>query len=286
MHHYTISTCYRVTDTPASLSLWQIAVPELAQSFDFLMSGILATTSLHLAITEPSDQHNTAALRHYTTAIAQFRPHLTSITPSNVSALFAFSCLVPLYSFGMHCVSPSSLGPLFELNEVFNLLRGIAIIVKKGAHWLEHGLFACSLLPRPSNPDHQFSSDVENALIKLSLCNDYRAATVGVQDMFLTVIQLLRETLILAEEHPGAKRTMLLFPIMVASEFMVKLNERDPMALTILAHYGVVLFWLREDIWLQSWGYEIVEAVSSSLDAEWKGYIEWPLKVVRAGSTS
>jgi hypothetical protein len=41
------------------------------------------------------------AIRHHDLGVAMFRPHLSNITPENHDAVFAFSCIVVLYTFGI-----------------------------------------------------------------------------------------------------------------------------------------------------------------------------------------
>lgn len=87
---------------------------------------------------------------------------------------------------------------------------------------------------------------------------------------------------LLAAENPGAKMTVLPFPIMVPRQFMEKLEDRDPMALVILAHYSVVLYWLRNHIWLRGWGRQLVDAIHLELGSEWHGCLKWAIEEVRS----
>jgi hypothetical protein len=67
------------------------------------------------------------------------------------------------------------------------------------------------------------------------------------------------------------------FPIQCPLQFVLKLKEQDPLALVILAHYAVILHWLREEhLWMRGWGKDIVDTVKHTLDKEWLDCIEWP----------
>ena len=280
MHHYGISTCYSISDlTSASLPL-RDAVPALAFEHDFLLSGLLAVTSLHLALLNPSAIHTNSAIKHHSQALALIRPHLTDVSPNNVAALFSFSCLIALYSFGFHQTDPSCSDPLREILEVFTLIRGIRVIVKNGVQWLEQGPFAASMLPTPSNPNTGLPPEIEAIISTLSERNSELTTDSTTQDAYAAAIGMLRQTFLLAAEKPGAKMMALPFPIMVPDEFMEKLSGRDPMALVILAHYGVVLYWLRGYIWLRGWGKETVDAVKYAVGPEWRLCLEWAVEEV------
>jgi hypothetical protein len=52
----------------------------------------------------------------------------------------------------------------------------------------------------------------------------------------------------------------------------------EPLALAILANFAVILYWLRQTIWLQGWGRETVEAVREALPVEWHECIAWAVQ--------
>jgi hypothetical protein len=188
-----------------------------------------------------------------------------------------------LYSFGFHQTEPSCLDPLGAIFEVFTLIRGIRVIVKDGVQWLEQGPFAQSMLPKGSSPNPSLAPRIEAAISALSQHNSELIPDSRSGDAYTGEIDMLRQTFLLAAEKPIAKMTALPFPIMVPDEFMEKLRDRDPMALVILANYGIVLYWLRGYIWLRGWGKEIVDAVNHVVEPKWHLYLEWAVEEVEAG---
>jgi hypothetical protein len=164
--------------------------------------------------------------------------------------------------------------------ELFSLIRGIAVIIKNGVQWLEQGPFAQAMLPTPVDPNASLAPEIEAALETLSQRTLETIADPKAQEAYATTIEMLRQTLLLAAEKPDTKMTALLFPIMVPPLFRDELRYRNPMALLILAHYVVVLYWLRSHIWLRGWGSQIVEAVKGVVGRDSWGCLNWPLKVV------
>lgn len=280
MHYYTISTSFSMSDSSFAALRMRNVIPALAFEHDFLLSGILAVTSLHLAILNSCPIHSNAAMKHHSEALTLTRPHLSHVTPDNVSALFSFSCLIACYSFGFHQANLSCADPIGEILEVFTLLRGIAVIVKNGAQWLEQGPFAESMLPKPSNPNASLAPKIEAAISSLSQCNSALMSDSVTQEAYAVAIEMLRQTFLLSAEQPNAKMAALPFPIMAPQGLMEKLRDRDPMALVILAYYGVVLHWLRDDIWLRGWGKEILDGVTKAVRSEWRVWLDFAVKEV------
>jgi hypothetical protein len=322
-HHYTLCTCKTIADISLdTLPLWRDVVPGLAFNHDFLLHILLAVTALHLNILHPSTENSNAALQHYTKGLALFRPYLTSITPNNISILFIFSCLLPLYSFGINCTSirtPETLseyvnhgGPLstcgtlmsFRLSkyscdieahgsfllraltdskilriiEILTLLRGVRNIATNGSQLLKSGPMGCLLPPSISDlhPTRALSQDIEATLLLLSIRN-LKSTKPSSRDAFAGAIARLRHTFLLERDQPGTTMTIVPFAIWVPDLFVERMRDREPMALVILAHYAVVLHWLRRIIWLQDWGSRIIYAVRDALSEEWTDCMAWPM---------
>ncbi|KAG9233523.1 hypothetical protein BJ875DRAFT_442165 [Amylocarpus encephaloides] len=277
MHHYNVSTRHSIADpgNPSQISIWRDAIPSLAFKHDFLLSGLLAVTSLHLTLLRPSHTHTNAALKHYIGALALFRPHLSSIGPDNASALFAFACLVPLYAFGIHNTSLSSKEAIPGIIEVFTLYRGITPVVTTGVQWLENGPFSDFMLPAPNNVATVLSPAIEETLALLSYHNQQTTSNPELIGAYEGAIAMLRITFVLTEEHPDMNMAILPFPLFTPKEYITRLKAREPFALVILAHYAVVLHWLRHYLWLQGWGKEIVEAIKDKVDDDHQRCIQW-----------
>jgi hypothetical protein len=284
MHHYTLSTCYSITDLTSVSQFLPLrdVVPALAFEHDFLLSSLFAVTSLHLALLNPSAIHTASAVNHHSEALSQVFPHLTKVSPDNVEALFSFSALIALYSFGIHQTQPAPHDPLGDIIETFTLIRGIRVIVRDGIQWLQQSPLAGSMLPNPSDPEAILSPKTEAAISALSQSNSEMTADSTSKHVYTAAIGLLRQTFLIAAEKPYTKTTVLPFPILVTDEYMEKLKNREPMALVILANYAVILHWLRGYIWLCGWGKEIINAVKQTVDAEWLRVLVWVTEEVQS----
>jgi Fungal specific transcription factor domain len=283
IHHYAISTCYSISDpTSVTQSLpLRDTVPSLAFEHDFLLSGLLAVTSLHLALLNPSNIHSASAIKFHTEALAQVQPHLTNVLPDNVAALFSFSCLIASYSFGFHQIQAPLVNSLDAILEVFTLIRGIRIIVRDGMQWLQESPFAENLVLNPSDPNGSLPPPIEDAIFTLSQRISKQEMDSASREAYTTAVDLLRQSFLLVVERPNIKMVALPFPILVNDDFIQKLKGKDSLALVILANYAVVLYWLKDYIWLRGWGKEIVEETRDALGLEWQECLEWALEEIK-----
>ncbi|KAH6678029.1 hypothetical protein B0J14DRAFT_635204 [Halenospora varia] len=278
LHHYAISSCISISDSEGVLPMWRDVIPAMAfeKGNEYLLSILLAVTALHLALLQPNEEHTKAAVHHYTLALEQVQPHLTEISKANISPLFTFACLIPLYSFGIHETSLSTAPILPQTTELFTLIQGITAIVVTGYQWLNSGPLSFYTLPEVTDPSAPLPPALEASLALLSQRKP-STPPASVEE-YSKALALLRHTFLLHQDSPNMKVAILPLPILVATGFVEKLKDSEPLALSILAHYAVILYRLRHHIWLRGWGKEIIDAVAELLGGseEWRECMVWP----------
>lgn len=289
MSHYACYTCIAIagpTSIPRDvLLLWRDYVPQLAFKHDYLIHGLLGLSSLHLALSQPSMQHEHTVLatHHHNIGIVAFRAQLTNITVHNIDALFAFSCIVVLYSFGIYRSVQSQLDPIARIHEVLALVRGTGVIVKSGCHWLQQGPMSATMIPQVVDPMRELPVGTEGVLTELSRRIHTTIATTIHGDVYSAAISTLRSSFVLATERPDVKLAIAFFPVMVQPEFLMLVCIGEPLALAILANYAVILHWLRGHIWLEGWGKQVIDAVHQALPQDWRECIAWAVLEARSG---
>ena len=129
-------------------TVWRNAVPEEGLSHPFLMHGILALSSLHLARTAPETSRRAAYLNravvHQNQALALFRELLGDVNEGNAKAMFAFASIVVVYTFGFPH-TPDVQDPwtcVDDLYQVLILTRGIQQVIRSSTGFLGGGRFA------------------------------------------------------------------------------------------------------------------------------------------------
>jgi len=283
MRHYALTTSLSLAGGPAFTSIWQDLIPSEAESNPFLMHGLLAITALDLAHSHPARQqfYFVLAARHQDMAITLFRPTLNGITEENSSAVFAYSGVAAIIAFAMPQVSgvpPSDV--VADLLEIFKLVRGVHAVINAAWGWIDRGSLAplirfergMTIVPAPA--------EVVDALQVLEERNKLSTEDELVREVYSSVIKNLRS----AFEHQRAnvcnnvsrRAPVFSWPILVTSAYPIALARREPMALAILAHYGVIIHSIRDSWWFGTWGSWIVNAVSGALPEEWQPSIQWP----------
>ncbi|PVH76200.1 hypothetical protein DL98DRAFT_641726 [Cadophora sp. DSE1049] len=290
IYHFGASTSKSISDSHDCVPIWRDVVPALAFKHDFLLSGVFSVSALHLGLLFPSALHSKVALHHHTTGLQSFRHHLLNITSENVTALFAFSCLVPVYAFGSRNLAISALADqtkdvLIEIIDLFTLLGGIAIIIEKGSHWLEASSFAPFLRTTSSPNPYHLSPAIESTLSILISQNKSTTLDPTLRASYDSAIQDLRCGFLRARDRPNAKMVVLPCPIMLNKDVMEEMRRKQPMALVILAHYGVLLHALRRDLWMKGWGRDVIFAVRGEVDAGvWGECLRWPVEQIEGSS--
>ncbi|OJJ50328.1 hypothetical protein ASPZODRAFT_58983 [Penicilliopsis zonata CBS 506.65] len=278
MHHYTLHTAKSISDLtgPEEAALWNEWTVELALANDFLLHGILSISALHLALRETSPQrkHILLAIHHHDLGVALFRPHLAHIARDKQDAVFAFSCMVLLYAFGIQRLSESSDTPLAKIIQVLLLVRNSISVIKSDHTAMAHSRWSVlmldpsRLLLLPSPP-----AEIEEMLATLRL--RVPAESKEHQHIYTCSIQALRHALNASLVYQNTRMTLVFFLIASPAGLWKLVAEEEPLALAILANYAVILYWIRDHIWMVGWGEETIEAVAEALPLDWHGCIAW-----------
>lgn len=284
MHHYDRYTCETIADlilpTPEGLTIMRHYVPEMAFEHDFLLHGMLGLSSLHLALlsmdageAQARDKHIGLAMHHHTCAIQIFNQQSFNITGHNVDALFIFSGLIVLYAFGFQRVTAgSSASPLDNIVEMLTLLRGTGTVAKTSFERLINGrlspLFR-QMKRALAGPTPKLSERVEDVLAKL--LERVLATASPEREVYVESLAALRLNIELASAESLAHEAPIsTFPVMLPAGFLQVLATGEPLALSMVANYGVILHWLRGNIWLAEWGRQTAETIQAILLPEWQ----------------
>lgn len=86
---------------------------------------------------------------------------------------------------------------------------------------------------------------------------------------------------ILGHDHPPSSRELSLliaWPMVTPGPFLDLIAKRHPPALSVLAHYCVLIRRAESKIWcLEGWGSSLMEEISSELrDSPWESTLRWP----------
>ena len=286
MYHYTTQTYQTLANVADHKELWRTEIPKEAFAHPFLMHGLLALAALHIADSSPEEarrrKYTELATMHQNMALAEFRPQLSNITPSNCHAVFAFSSLIAAlaFAFSRSTASPRTGEPVAEVLQDFFLFRGVEGVL--AAHWdtIQSGKLG-TLVLRPRDPVYfqPLSRDIINALDYLHDCNGKDVTHIS-EDEKDAYNHAIRELRISFQRSPASLENVFRWPIVLPESYLVHLKNRKPMAMVILAHYCVILEGLDSYWWSAGWAGHLFEAIYRSLDDNWRPMLQWPMQMI------
>lgn len=265
--------------------IWRNIVPEEALSHPFLMHGILALSSLHLARTGPEPSRRASylnrAVAHQNQALALFRGLLGDVNETNAKAMFAFAGIVVIYTFGFPN-TPDVQDPwacVDDLYQVLVLTRGVQQVIYAPRD------FRTFLWNSSFGPILQVEEivgilpdEVVVALRQLRAANENCSEDPNHElDVYSKVIENMEE--MLTWVHGGMRANTIAgrWAIKLPSRYMELLRERDPLALVMLTHYGVLLRSLQHRWCFDEWCLRVAKVAWEILDDQWRPLIHWPM---------
>ena len=291
LHHYSVETCFTLSDRSQSQTIWQKTVPQEAFSHPFLMRGILAISALHLShlMPEEQDHYRHIAEKHQSLALSLFRNAMQSITSDNCTAFFASSSLIVVYAFASLNPSKNTATASNERAslESLALIRGVNSILQTVWPWIKAGSLGDLLEDRLEIGS---CSDLPEALETLlgglfSLCgaedekldegNSLRYAIVELRSCY--------EKFLNKSSSRCEVSVAFIWPALLRSGFIASIQALQPEGLVILAFYCVILHHLDGYWWMQKRGHYIFNTIRQSLNETWSDWIQWPASVFKLG---
>lgn len=286
-HHYSSSTAPSMSDVAHIRQVWQAVVPREALSYNFLVHGLVAFAAIHVANNCPADGpfYKRLALSHRQRALQSALAPLNHITPANCHALFAFAGVT---AFSTFTVYSSETSPVDVMLDFFPVVRGTKTVLRSALEWISHGALHPLIerqwdewkIDAASSPS-ALTPEVKEHLCKLEKLNCRTARDEEEHECFAVAIQRLIDAYETYKYIVGDRSLVFVWTVVVPNEFVAALQSRKPMALVILAHYGILIHSVGEQWWARGRGAGLVEAVHLELPTEWKDAVSWPLRVVR-----
>ena len=268
--------------------VWQAVVPREALPYEFLVHGLVAFAAIHVANTCPAGGqfYNSLAVSHRQRALQSALGPLNNVTPANCHALFAFASVTALSTFTMHCPGAS---PVDDMLDFFPVVRGTKTVLRSALEWISHGALN-PLIERQWDEWKSDAASVASALtweVKIHLCelkelNRRTARDDEEYECFAGAIERLIDVYKTYKYIARDRSLVFVWTVVVRNEFVAALQSREPMALVVLAHYGVLIHSVDEQWWAKGRGAGLIEAIHQDLPTEWKDAINWPLQVVRS----
>lgn len=265
-------------------------------SFPSILHLLLTLSALHLAYLNPArrgeytrqaDEHFTFGVRSVTAVLA-----LDTLDSQNCQFIYIAAIMI--------CFAYFARGPRDGEYLVFNangksewlvLLHGVrSILAQKQGE-----IFTGVLKPQLESPD--LDIDVSAPGLDEELCRHIQRLqevremvdleTEGDRKVYVGVVDDLVECFEGAyrRRRTGCHPTDLMpytmgWTFRLPATMITKLEEREPIALIILAHWAILLRYIRDCWFMERWDQHIVFGVKACLPEAYHAWIEWPEEIV------
>jgi hypothetical protein len=289
LQHYSTSTCYTLSDNPAMQSFFRIVVPEIGFSHHFVLHGILAISAFHLARFNPSRKQFfiTEALRHHNIALQTATPLIKDISSEDCDALYMFASNC--------CAFTLAQGPkpgdfmLFSdhgIAEWLSLFRGIRPMIELHLDTLRTGPLAPMIELGTAIAMKQYTSISTlpplTALKELIQHSSYDDETVRILlDAFAIMVPIFPTM-----DSTGSRSSTVtihhlgVWLYRVSGEYVELLQQKQPAALAIMAHFCVLLHQCTTSWLSEGWVEHVMQGVYNSLPRTHRLWIQWPIEQI------
>ncbi|KAL2783962.1 C6 zinc finger domain protein [Aspergillus keveii] len=275
MHHWHTATVDTLTSAKPLQDVIRIAMPQEGLRYPLLMHSVLAVAAIHLAHSTPADRRQgyiETAMLHHSKSLALCAPFVKNITRENCHALFAFSCLLPIFVFASQTsrMSPRTQS-LADVVETLKLIRGSSSVVDQARPWIEdgpmHPLLRVGRFHHPSEVDEQHAQDLYSKLQALeeNLPGSPMAEeSCAARDIPRYAVQRLRHMLRLYLDT-GDSRALMAWPVLVDASYFDLLLQTERISVLMLGLFGSSLQVHPHRWWLDGTGQGLVALAMDNL---------------------
>lgn len=309
LHHWTVSTSVEISQANGPRNVHQTVVPLVGFEQPFVLSVILALAALHKAHLEPQRRryYVDLAAKHYEESLAGFRIAVQVFTRDKSEGMVAWSLLNVFYVLCMATELANDLdknSPSLRRNRLLGvewipMMRGIDAILAPHFHEIiENGrlgpLMQLGNWRDLEPPTEALPSDpIDQHLVSLAgIWRDDQGDAATYDDSLRTLRRCRMysrqfETMDAATlESWGCNRDMsgpMVFIHLAPQKYFDLLDQRQPPALVLFAHFGAMLHGVNHLWFFEGWGSGIVGVVDELLGNYWRPWIRWPLECTGMG---
>ncbi|CRL18120.1 Fungal transcriptional regulatory protein, N-terminal [Penicillium camemberti] len=295
LHHWTTSTCYTLSRSPAVQTIWCQEAPRIGFSTPPVLHTLLAFSALHLARSDESRRASCLAYAqmHHNIAVREMVPLVSTIARENGAALFIFSSLTCMFS----CAKPSEEGDflvLFErgnLSEWARLFRGTQTIISTGGEDLRTGRLAPiftngTYLAAAHRAPHALEQGKPHVWELQQMVWRECAADPSLRAVYQEALDELARTLGLAI-RPGIMRRLETADVFrwlldISDEYLNLLCQEAPIALIIFAHWCASIRQIEWMWWMEGLSARLMTQLYSVLDPKYQEWLLWPQEIMNA----
>jgi hypothetical protein len=265
------------------------------------MHGIISIAALHFAYLNPHQRsrYELISATHQNIALPSYRVAASHITSENCDCVFAFSLLLIMSHFAsssppnVSLFHPETAATNWPAQWIF-WQRGCHAILKRARPYILKGplgtlasgetMIMCALERDYNLPGDENDQSLERLLQHINHSLSFKAfATAKDAETYVDAINKLRRLLAAScrsEDSLSCRTFASVWPAIIPDAFVGLLNELQPPALAIMAHYCLLLKNCQSCWYMARSAQELLRNVGENLAREWTVYIQRPLSVV------
>jgi Fungal specific transcription factor domain len=302
LHHYQTVTSYTVNRPDQYTKEWSIKIPRLAFKHDALLYAIYTCASLHLASLEPQEPKHVENYQKYLgLCLRLHRDDVAKLSTANADAAMMTSTILRVCTFALlqERVLEPYIPPIEWLHMNSGTGHGLAVAswkyIKDDPNSIMRGLMANvpglskdskwlrddDLIFKESNRkelNHLLRRTPENEINEI--WNEEVQTAISTT---VSYVGAVLEAIAAREGEAMVFRRLILFPTVVEKSFIALIEERNPRALVVLAHYFALLTRFSDFWWIGQLGPREVRAIQRHLGNEWQDLMVWPMKTIEGG---
>ncbi|KAI9774139.1 MAG: hypothetical protein M1840_005232 [Geoglossum simile] len=273
-------------------------IPSLAFEHDTLLYSIYAVSALHLAKDEPRNLEALDAYQKYLgLTLREHRSEVARLSKANADAACLTSTFLRICAFAMLQERP--LSPYTPPSQWLQMTSGSVNVFRESWAWIvdDEASVARRLIMKrtpmlvPFN-ETLFQESNRQGLLHLlrrgGRANDTSEPwDTDIEEAYKSTLSYLGgiQIAIAAHEAPtDIGRRIIIFPMMVKKRFIQLIEERQPRALVVLAHFFALLARFSDFWWLGDTGKREIRGIQTVLPGEWQDLMSWPLAAMEEGS--
>ena len=284
LHHFTTVTAKTLSHEPEVEDMFSCYIPKMAFDNVYLLHALLSLAALHMSRSEPEhrSEHLLRARHHHHTALTQFRSEVKSLPGSNFPAIAVFNAFIFPYSCAISTSSDSIEDAFESILSALVLTRMIKPLMQASGmfEWMRQSEIG-RLMPKDvySLKWNDSEPPVNTELVQL------RKFSEAFQHIYPPdIIEAYKEAIRLLEllfdatrnlQKPPSDSLLRIWIHFVPARFVELLSEKQPGALIIFAHYGVILSQGRHYWFLEGMDELILAIADAFVPIESRSWLQW-----------
>lgn len=290
--HYITETGPSIAVDRIAYDFWVTVLCRMAFKSDALLYAVYFMTALHMAKCEgTTDPHSMDVCHSYLKlAIREHQKEINQLSKENVDIVCLTSSVFRVYSF--ITLQERVIQPYTPPTEWLRVTCSSTAVFRQSWDLIkddEDSVLGRVLraVPIVLDDEARESAQYRRDLLHLLQRYEYHQLTETwdpeIQAAYESTLSYIGGVWMDMNNHdpPGSiGKRLIVFPMLVRKRFVDLVEEQQPRALVILAHYFALLATLRGYWWIGDVGHREVRAIADVIPLEWKSMMAWPLQIL------